>query len=75
MVTVGLAVTVADVVVFKPVLGDHTYELAPLAVRLVELPVQIAAELGVTVIVLTGLTVTVTVCVFTQLLLFLPVRV
>jgi hypothetical protein len=43
MVEVGLAVTLAPVVADKPVAGDHVYDVAvPLAVRPVEVPLQIA---------------------------------
>ena len=47
--------------------------LAPLAVTVVVLPIQIAGADGLKVKVDGVLTVTVTVCVFTQPLLFVPV--
>ena len=60
MVTVGFAVTVAHVVQFNPVAGDHTYVFAPLAVILVEPPTQIGVG---AVIAITGFGFTVTVTV------------
>ena len=48
---VGLATTVASVVVDKPVAGFQLYEVAPLAVNVVLVPLQMDAEDGVTVIV------------------------
>lgn len=48
VVTVGLAVTLAPVVALNPVAGDQLYVVAPLAVRVVELPRQIVCEATVT---------------------------
>ena len=65
VVVVGLAVTLAPVVADKPVAGDHVNDVAvPLAVRLVEEPLQIVtSEPPLTV----GMfTVTVTVAVLLQ---------
>jgi hypothetical protein len=75
MVTVGLAVTVAPVVALRLVLGAQVYVVAPPAVSAVELPVQMEGADGDTDIVGNGFTVTTTVCVFTQLLEFVPVTV
>jgi len=61
VVLVGLAFTLLPVVADKPVDGDQSYVDPPDAVRAIELPLQIAGEEGVTVIVGFGLTVTVTV--------------
>lgn len=44
MVEVGLAVTEEPVVALNPVAGVHVYELAPLAVSVVDCPLQIVAE-------------------------------
>ena len=49
VVVAGFAVTEAPVVALKPVAGDQVYDVAPLAVNVVELPAQIAGEAGVTV--------------------------
>jgi hypothetical protein len=46
-VTVGLAITVAPDVVFKPVAGDQVYVFPPLAVKVVDCPAQIVAEFAV----------------------------
>ena len=51
---VGLATTVASVVVDKPVAGFQLYEVAPFAVNVVLVPLQMDAEDGVTVIVGAG---------------------
>ncbi len=56
----GDAVTEEPVVELRPVDGDHEYVDAPLAVSMVEPPVQILVE-GLTVMVGIGFTVTVTV--------------
>ena len=68
MVAVGLAITVAPVVVDKPVDGLQLYVLAPFAVRLTEDPWQMAADGGVMVITGGGVavTATTTLAVFTQ---------
>ena len=50
MVTVGLAITVAPVVVDNPVAGLHVKLVAPLAVRLTLPPTNMLAEGGVIVI-------------------------
>ena len=73
MVTVGFAVTVAPVVALNPVEGDHEYVEAPVAKRDTELPEHIIAEEGVTLTVGNGFTVMVTVAVFVQPLLAVPV--
>ena len=51
MVVVGLATTVEPVVVDKPVAGFQLYEVAPLAVNVVLVPLQMDAGDGETVIV------------------------
>jgi len=58
VVTVGLATTEAPVVIFNPVAGDQEYDIAfvPVAVNIVDDPLQIVTEL--TVIFGFGLTVT-----------------
>ncbi len=70
-----MAVTVAPVVDDNPVAGLQLYVVAPLAVRLVLLPVQIETGDGVTLIVGNAFTVTVTVAVFTHPLILVPVTV
>ena len=72
---VGLAITVALVVVFNPVLGDQVYVLAPLVINVALLPLQIVAELGVIVKVGPELTVITTVFVFIHPFAFAPVTV
>ena len=57
VVVVGLAVTAAPVVADNPVEGLHVYVLAPLAVKLILLPVQIVGADGVMVIAGKALTV------------------
>lgn len=57
VVTVGVAVTVAPVLALKPAAGDQEYVTAPLAVKLVGLPEQTEAEVGLTVTVGVALTV------------------
>lgn len=57
MVTVGDAVTVEPVVALSDVAGDHVYVVAPLAVRVLLLPAQMAEVAGVTVTVGVGVTV------------------
>jgi hypothetical protein len=71
VVTVGLAVTLEPVVELNPVPGLHTYVEAPVAVSVVELPLQIVAGRTVTVGLLT--TVTVVVSEFTQPFASVPV--
>jgi hypothetical protein len=56
VVTVGLATTTLLVVELKPVAGVHEYVVAPLAVKVAEVPAQTVALFTVTVGV--GLTVT-----------------
>ena len=68
----GLAVTLVPVVADKPVPGDHVYVLPPVAVSVVDEPVQIAT-FEPPLIVGSGLTVIVTVEVFAQPLLLVPV--
>ena len=63
VVVVGLAVTVAPVDEDKPVAGLQLYDVAPLAVSEVLVPLQIVVVVGATVTVGSGLTVTVTVVV------------
>jgi hypothetical protein len=65
LVTVGVATGVALVVLLNPVEGDQTYVVAPLAVNVVEVPLQIVIS-GLTVTFGTGLTVMVTVDVLLQ---------
>ena len=72
---VGLAVTVAPVVADSPVAGDHVYVEAPLAVSDTLAPLHIAGAAGVTVIVGSGLTVTVTVAVLVHPFPSVPVTV
>ena len=60
VVAVGLACTVAPEFVFSPVEGDHAYVSAPVAVNVVVPPMQIVAEVGLTLIVGTGFILTVT---------------
>ena len=59
----------------NPVAGDHEYVEAPLAVSDTELPVQILGADGVTLTVGKGFTVTVTVAVFVQPLVAVPITV
>ena len=72
--TVGVAVTVAPVEAERAVDGAHVYVVAPLAVIVPELPVQIVSPVAMFVVGI-GLTVTVRVCVFTHELLLVPVTV
>ena len=67
--------TVAPVVVFNPAAGDQTYVLAPLAVRVVLVPLQMLADAGVRVKVGKGFTVIVLVAVFEQPPALVPVTV
>ena len=60
---VGLAVVLAPKVVVKAMFGDQVYVLAPLAVKLIELPKQIIAGLGKMVTVGLMTTVAVPFCV------------
>ena len=66
VVTVGVATTVAPLVVFNPAEGDHEYVVAPLAVMLVLAPEQILALVGEVFTVGLVFTDTVTVCVVEQ---------
>ena len=68
MVAAGVAVTGVPVVVFKPAAGDQTYVLAPLAVKLMEPPLQTAGDTGALATMGNALTITVTVtnCVLVQ---------
>lgn len=75
MVVDGLAVTVAPVVVLKPVAGDHEYVEAPLAVNATEPPEQMAGADGVMLTVGSGFTVTATVAVLVQPVVAVPVTV
>jgi hypothetical protein len=75
VVAVGVAVTVAPLVALNPVAGVHAYVLAPLAVRLVEAPAQMAGAAGVTEMVGTGFMITVTVVVPVQPLAVVPLTV
>ena len=72
---VGLAITVAPVVVFNPVAGDQMYELAPLAVNVADCPMHTAGADGVTLIAGDGITVIVTIAVSWQFVPFVPVTV
>ena len=71
---VGVAITVAPVSTFKPVLGAHEYETPPVAVNTAVEPAQIAPEHDTCI---TGKvsTVTVTLAVPVQPYIFLPVTV
>jgi hypothetical protein len=60
---VGLAITFGPVVVFKAVAGVHVYAVAPIAIKLIELPMQITAGLGILVTVGLEITVAMPVCV------------
>ena len=62
------------VVALKPVEGVQVYVVPPVAVKVALLPLHIGEGVG-TVIVGGGFTVTATVVVFTQPLLFVPVTV
>ena len=73
MVEFGLAVTEEPVVALNAVEGLHVYELAPLAVRVVDCPSQIVAE--ETVMTGSGFTVTVTCAVAEHPLASVPVTV
>jgi hypothetical protein len=75
VVTVGLAVTGEPVVELSPDAGAQVYETPPLAVSTTEPPVQMVAGEGLMAMEGSGLTVTVTVCVFVQPLLPVPVTV
>ena len=57
-VEVGVAITVAPVVSFKPVPGDHEYVEAPEAVMVVDVPLHTVALVGVLEIVGKAFTVT-----------------
>jgi hypothetical protein len=67
IVLVGDAVTLAPVVGLNPVVGNHAYVFAPLAVSGVEPDGQMFIEVGVTATAGAAFTVTVIVCVFEQL--------
>jgi hypothetical protein len=75
VVVVGDAVGLAHVEQLNPVVGDHTYETAPLAVKPTLLPEQIVAGDGLMVMVGFGKTVTVTVVVPVQPAALVPVTV
>ena len=55
---VGLASTEVPVVADNPEAGDQSYVLPPLAVRVIDCPMQIAGNNGVTAMVGNGFTVT-----------------
>jgi hypothetical protein len=61
----GFALTILTVLELSDALGDQLYVLAPLAVRVVEVPEQIV-KLGVNVIVGVVLTLRVVTAVFVQ---------
>lgn len=63
VVVVGFAVTVAPVDALRPVTGDQLYVVAPLAVKLVDVPEQIATVPGDMLTLGIGFTVTVVVAV------------
>jgi hypothetical protein len=67
----GFAVTLAPVEALNPVLGDHEYVFAPLAVNVVFAPLQILGEF--TARVGKGKTVTILVIVFVQPFTAVPV--
>ena len=46
VVNEGLASTTADVTEDKPIAGDHKYDVAPLAVRVIELPAHMSNAPG-----------------------------
>lgn len=71
----GVAITEKLVVVLSPVPGDQEYVLAPLAVSVVDWPEQIVVEVGDTLTVGNGFTVTVQVNLEEQPLEFVPVTV
>lgn len=71
VVDVGLATTLDPLVALNPVAGLQTYVAAPLAVSVVEFPVQMVAEGTVTVGFVT--TVTEVVCVLTHPAAVVPV--
>ena len=73
MVDDGLAVTLAPVVADKPVDGPHAYVVPPVAVNIVEEPLQMATPKPALMEGI-ALTVTVTVAVLLQLLV-VPVTV
>ena len=75
MVLVGLAVTELPVDELKLPVGDQAYVVAPLAVKLVELPLHILAAPEETVTVGNVFTVTATVFVFTHPFALVPVTV
>ena len=72
--TVGDAVGLAQVVQDKPVDGDHTYEVAPVAVNDTELPLQIVWSAPALTVGL-GLTVIKTIPVSVQPLASVPVTI
>ena len=72
--TVGLAVKVAPVVALNPVPGDQVYVFAPVAVKVVLLPVHIDTS-GPAFTTGNGFTVTVTWSVLTHPLASVPVTV
>jgi hypothetical protein len=63
------------VVALNPVFGDQVYVVAPLAVKLVLVPVQIVAELGLMLRFGKEFTATENALVFTHPFEFVPVRV
>ena len=63
VVIVGLAVVFGPSVVVNAMLGDQVYVVAPLAVKLIELPKQISAGFGFMVTVGFGTTLAVAFCV------------
>jgi hypothetical protein len=73
MVETGFATTEEPVVALNEVVGLHVYEFAPLAVSVVDCPLQIVAEETVTTG--RGFTVTVTCVVAVHPLLSVPVTV
>lgn len=75
MVTVAVQVTLAPVDALRPVAGDHTYVLAPLAAIVVDEPAHIVVTPPVAVTVGTGLTEIVVDAVLLQPAALVPVTV
>jgi hypothetical protein len=74
VVTVGLAVGLAHVLHDRPVDGNHEYDVPPVAVSTVDVPEHMEID-GLTPIVGSGFTVTVTIALFWQPAALKPVTV